>query len=58
MEDNQVTGEFQFDLWVKKPNGPKEAPNIKTSNRFGALQSIEEEDSGTSGFHRQAADPL
>ena len=58
MEVNQITGEFQFDLWVRKPTGSKEAPKLKTTNRFGALQSIEEENSDNSSFSRQATDPL
>ena len=60
MEVNQITGEFQFDLWVKTPIIPK-TPVIKTSNRFGALQSVDEDEpvaNQDSSFRRPAADPL
>ena len=60
MEVNQVTGEFQFDLWIKKQVEAGNSDRIKVSNRFGALQSIEEtqeDPSNDQGFRRQA-DPL
>ena len=64
MEVNQVTGKFQFDLWIKTPTGP-EKPAIKTQNRYGALAAVGEEiegqinaaDQPESSFQRQA-DPL
>ena len=64
MSVNQVTGEFQFDLWVKTPPGGDQ-PKISTQNRFAALQAVGEDIEGEvnapdqpgSSFPRQA-DPL
>ena len=64
MNVNQVTGEFQFDLWVKTPPG-RDQPTISTQNRFAALQAVGEDIEGEinaadqpgSSFPRQA-DPL
>ena len=64
MSVNQLTGEFQFDLWVKTPAGGDQ-PKISTQNRFAALQAVGEEiegeinaaDQPDQSFHRQA-DPL
>ena len=64
MSVNQITGEFQFDLWVKTPPN-KDQPKISTRNRFAALQAvgecIEKEVNAASQpdqvFQRQA-DPL
>ena len=64
MSVNQVTGEFQFDLWVKTPPG-RDQPKISTQNRFAALQAVGEDIEGEinaadqpgSSFPRQA-DPL
>ena len=55
MEVNQVTGEFQFDLWVKRPR-QIEQPAIPTSNRYGALQAID--GAPETGFPRPAPDLL
>ena len=41
MSVNQITGEFQFDLWVKTPPS-KDQPKISTHNRFAALQAVGE----------------
>ena len=62
MDVNQVTGEFQIDLWVKTPTSSK-IPAIKIQNRFGALAAVGEDieinaaDKPESTFQRQA-DPL
>ena len=64
MSVNQVTGEFQFDLWVKTPT-VGDQPKISTQNRFAALQAVGESiegeinaaDQPDLSFHRQA-DPL
>ena len=64
MSVNQVTGEFQFDLWVKTPPS-KDQPKISTHNRFAALQAVGEGIEGEINaagqpdqiFQRQA-DPL
>ena len=63
MSVNQVTGEFQFDLWVKTPT-TKDQPRIPTQNRFADLQAVGEDVEGEINvldqpvdFHRQA-DPL
>ena len=45
MDVNQVTGEFQFDLWVNPPNN-QDKPAIKTQNRFAALAAVSEEIEG------------
>ena len=58
MEVNQITGEFQFDLWVQTTAKPERAI-IPTSNRYGALQAIDgAPETQELGFHRQAEDPL
>ena len=63
MEVNQVTGEFQFDLWLK----PQQAnvyqqgsskPPVTTRNRFAALAAVSEETINSESDFQRQADPL
>ena len=58
MEVNQVTGEFQFDLWVRNPPRSTKA-TILTHNKYGALQAVGgAKETPEVGFPRPAQDPL
>jgi hypothetical protein len=59
MEVNQVTGEFQFDLWLK-PQQPNvwSKPAVSTQNRFAALAAVSEETINSESDFQRQADPL
>ena len=62
MEVNQITGEFQFDLWLKTPptSRPTQCP-IPTQNRFAAMavsEEVDQVDPGKIVSTRPAEDPL
>ncbi len=59
MEVHQVTGEFQFDLWLK----PQQAnvwskPAISSQNRYAALAAAGEEKVNPESDFQRPADPL